>query len=136
MKDLKDKRVPCCSPGGCSATSIPPKLDEQLTAYRARAQVLKALAHPARLYIVDRLAVREHCVCELQEQIGGDMSTVSKHLLVLKNAGVVSNDKRGKQVWYSLSVPCIRNFFGCIEETLQHNARAQLELAGPQTGGR
>lgn len=86
--------------------------------YTLRARVIKALAHPTRLYIVDRLALREHCVCELTELVGADVSTVSKHLSVLANAGVVKPDKRGSQVWYSLRVPCILNFFGCVEAVL------------------
>ena len=55
--------------------------------YERRAAVIKALAHPSRLYIVDRLAEHAHCVNELTALIGSDMSTVSKHLSVLKNAG-------------------------------------------------
>jgi ArsR family transcriptional regulator len=97
-------------------------LAEQQALYDARAKVLKALAHPTRLYMVDRLAQRECCVCELQELVGADMSTVSKHLSVLKAAGVVTDDKRGKQVWYRLRVPCILNFFGCVEEVLRQDA--------------
>ena len=118
----------CCGTNSSEATASSSSFADQLPAYRARAHVLKALAHPARLFIVDKLAQREHCVCELQEYIKGDMSTVSKHLSVLKNAGVVIDDKRGKQVWYSLRVPCIRNFFGCIEETLRQNAKEQMAL--------
>ena len=68
----------------------------------ARARILKALAHPTRLFIVEELARGERCVCELQEMIGADMSTVSKHLAQLKSAGVVADDKRGVQVYYNL----------------------------------
>jgi DNA-binding transcriptional ArsR family regulator len=49
--------------------------------YKRRAQVIKALAHPSRLLIVDRLGEHECCVNELTTLIGSDMSTVSKHLL-------------------------------------------------------
>lgn len=93
--------------------------------YASRANILKALSHPTRLYIVDRLAEKEHCVCELTDLIGADTSTVSKHLSVLKNAGIVADEKRGLQVFYSLKVPCILNFFGCIEETIKVNVRQQ-----------
>jgi DNA-binding transcriptional ArsR family regulator len=86
--------------------------------YGARSRVIKALAHPTRLFIVDRLAEREHCVCELAQMAGADVSTVSKHLSVLANAGVAKQDKRGSQVWYSLRVPCILNFFGCVEAVI------------------
>ncbi|MGW8311913.1 MAG: ArsR/SmtB family transcription factor [Desulfuromonadales bacterium] len=94
----------------------------------ARAKVLKAMAHPTRLFIIEELAKGERCVCELTELIGADISTVSKHLSVLKQAGVVLDDKRGNQVFYSLRVPCILNFFGCVESVLESNAREHAIL--------
>ncbi len=128
MNKHRATESPKCITDGCGATVPPELLADSFPFYKARAQVLKALAHPARLFMVDRLAEREYCVCELQELVQADMSTISKHLSVLKSAGIVRDDKRGKQVWYSLRVPCIRNFFGCIEETLRQNAREQLAL--------
>ena len=89
--------------------------------YEARARIIKAMGHPTRLFIVDELAKGERCVCELRDMIGADISTVSKHLSVLKQAGVVEDDKRGLQVWYSLKVPCLLNFFGCVEDVLRQN---------------
>lgn len=96
--------------------------------FEARAEIVKALAHPTRLFIVNELSKGERCVCELRDEIGADMSTVSKHLSVLKNAGVVEDDKRGLQVFYRLCCPCILNFFGCVESVLQENARRQRAL--------
>lgn len=98
--------------------------------FDARAAVVKALAHPTRLFIVDELGRGERCVCELQEMIGADFSTVSKHLAVLRNAGVVEDEKRGLQVFYRLRVPCILRFFSCIESVLTENARRHAELVG------
>ena len=91
--------------------------------YEARAHIIKALAHPTRLFIIDELAKRERCVCELRDMIGADVSTVSRHLSVLREAGVVEDEKRGLQVWYRLRVPCILNFFGCVEDVLKANVR-------------
>jgi len=85
----------------------------------AKTKVLKALAHPARLWMVEQLAAGERCVCTLVEGLALDFSTVSKHLLVLKNAGVVADDKRGKQVFYSLKVPCVLNFMHCVEAVIK-----------------
>lgn len=90
---------------------------------KARAEIIKALAHPTRLFMVDELSRGERCVCELTEMIGADISTVSKHLSVLKQAGVVEDEKRGLQVWYSLKVPCILNFLDCVEEVLKSNMK-------------
>jgi DNA-binding transcriptional ArsR family regulator len=82
--------------------------------FKAQAAVLKALAHPTRLFIVDELAKRERCVCELTEMVGSEMSTVSKHLALLKSAGIVEDEKRGVQVFYHLKTPCVMNFFQCV----------------------
>lgn len=84
----------------------------------ARARVFKALGHPTRLAIVDMLAGGERCVCEINEQIDADMSTVSRHLSVLRNVGILSSDKRGNQIFYRLECPCITTFYGCIESVI------------------
>ena len=96
--------------------------------FEARAKVIKAMAHPTRLFMVDQLSKSERCVCELTDMIGADTSTVSKHLSILKTAGIVSMEKRGAQVFYQLRVPCILNFFGCVEGVLKSSARDQMQL--------
>jgi len=88
-----------------------------------RAKVMKALAHPSRLFIVDELGRGERCVCELTEMIGADVSTVSKHLALMKQVGIVTDERRGKQIYYRLRVPCILNFFGCVEAVLAEAGR-------------
>jgi DNA-binding transcriptional ArsR family regulator len=97
--------------------------------YNRRSHVIKALSHPSRLYIVDKLAERAYCVNELTSLIGSEMSTVSKHLGVLKNAGVVKDEKRGASVYYSLRVPCILNFFKCADAVLEAIRKEQDALA-------
>ena len=97
--------------------------------YQARATVVKAMAHPTRLFIVDELSKGERCVCELRDMIGADMSTVSRHLSILKDAGILEYDKRGLQVFYRLRVPCILNFFGCVEDVLVANAKQVAAVA-------
>jgi ArsR family transcriptional regulator len=99
---------------------------KQQAKYEARARVIKALAHPSRLFIVEQLADGEECVCRLTEMIGADISTVSKHLATLKNAGIVRDAKRGAQVFYSLRTPCVLNFMSCIESVLGESAKEQL----------
>ena len=96
--------------------------------YEARARIIKAMAHPTRLFIVDELSRGEMCVCELTGMIGADISTVSKHLSILRNAGIVSDEKRGSQVYYSLRVPCVLNFFSCVESVIRTNTEEQIEL--------
>ncbi len=83
--------------------------------YKNQARIIKALAHPTRLFIVDELSRGERCVCEITDMIGVEMPTVSRHLGVLKSAGILEDEKRGLQVFYRLRVPCVLNFFKCIE---------------------
>lgn len=94
----------------------------------ARADVIKAMAHPARLFMMEELAKGERCVCELREMVGSDLSTVSKHLSVLRQAGLVSVDKRGTMVFYSLTTPCILRFVDCIDAVVRATAERQAEL--------
>lgn len=96
--------------------------------FEAQAAVIKAMAHPTRLFIVDRLSHGEKCVCELTDMIGADTSTVSKHLSVLKNAGIVRDHKRGTQVFYSLEMPCVLNFFSCVQSVIKSRAQDQMKL--------
>ena len=96
--------------------------------YETKANIIKALAHPTRLFIVDELSRGERCVCELTEMVGADTSTVSKHLSVLRNAGIVLDDKRGVQIFYKLRVPCILDFFGCVETVIRSRANEQLKV--------
>lgn len=97
----------------------------------ARAKIIKALAHPSRLFMVEELSQKARCVSELAEMIGSDISTVSKHLSVLKTAGIVQDQKKGAQSYYILRAPCILRFFDCIEEVLEANIKVHMELVRP-----
>jgi DNA-binding transcriptional ArsR family regulator len=101
----------------------------------ARATIMKSLAHPTRLFIVDELSRGERCVREIQTMIGDDLSTISKHLSVLRAAGIVRDEKRGTQVFYSLHRPCVMNFFSCIEKIIRDQARERLSLVGGEKRG-
>jgi len=96
--------------------------------YDAKAKVLKALAHPTRLWMAEQLANGERCVCEFADVIDADFSTISKHLAVLKQAGIVEDDKRGKQVYYRLKVPCVLKFMSCVEAVIESQVKTQAAL--------
>ena len=99
-----------------------------LARLEARTRILKALAHPARLFMVEKLGEGERCVADLTEMVGSDMSTVSKHLAILKAAGILADEKRGTQVFYRLAAPCALNFFSCLESVLESNLQTQIQL--------
>ena len=102
---------------------------------RAPARIFKALGHPTRLFMALELARGERCVCELQELVSADMSTISKHLSVLRETGLVANERRGAQVFYSLVFPCVLGFMDCIDGSVAppvetaHAAQATLHEA-------
>jgi len=98
------------------------------TKHEAWAKIIKAMAHPTRLFIIEELNQGERCVGELTEMIGADTSTVSKHLSVLKNAGLVFDEKRANSIYYKLRCPCIIDFMGCVEEVLSANAREHNDI--------
>ena len=94
----------------------------------ARSKVLKAMAHPTRLYMVEQLAKGERNVAQLTGMVGADISTVSKHLAILKQAGIVAVRKQGTQAFYSLKAPCVLSFFSCVETVLENNLQEQIAL--------
>lgn len=75
-------------------------------------------------------------MCELTGMVGADVSTVSRHLSVLKAAGIVASEKRGMQVYYTLKTPCVLRFFDCVSEVMTRSAREQAELASVRPRGK
>jgi len=92
--------------------------------YTKRAKIIKAMAHPSRLMMLHALGEGEMCVCDLQKLVGSDLSTVSKHLSVMKKAGLVEDRKEGLRVHYSLRVPCILGFMECVEAVLKDDRQS------------
>lgn len=90
--------------------------------------MLKALAHPTRLLLIRQLAQGKRCVQELTEAAGVDISTVSKHLSVLKEIGILGSERQGLNIYYNLKLPCVLNFFVCAEQALNETA----EQGGPK----
>lgn len=83
--------------------------------FKKKAEILKAMAHPVRLMIIDLLSKREHCVCEILPYTELDQSTLSRHLSVLKNSNIIEDEKRGQKVYYKLLCPCVLHSLDCIE---------------------
>ena len=84
-----------------------------------RVTVIKALAHPTRLRVAELLAQKTSCVSELHQQIGGDLSTVSKHLSIMREAGWLTCHKTGLHIHYSLACNCLDEFLRCVDSLAQ-----------------
>jgi ArsR family transcriptional regulator len=94
--------------------------------------VFKALAHPTRIFIVDELSRKRRNVYDLTKLIGADTSTISKHLKVLKDSGILSFEKERNSVYYKLEMKCVMGFFSCVENVLGEVAEQQLTLLKKQ----
>jgi len=81
-----------------------------------RINVIKALAHPSRLLIAESLMAGELCVCDLKDLVGADISTVSKHLSLMRAAGVLTCEKRGLNIYYRLGCDCLGEFLSCVDK--------------------
>jgi DNA-binding transcriptional ArsR family regulator len=82
---------------------------------RLKAEVFKAMGHPLRLGVIEFLRDGERCVCEIVDHLGTGMSNISKHLSVLKKAGIVADRRDGLKIMYSLIMPCALDFAKCVE---------------------
>lgn len=91
--------------------------------FAKQAEMLKALANESRLMIVDRLSRGECSVGDLTALLDRDMSTVSKHLSLLRAHGIVEDRREGTTVYYRLLTPCVCNFFTCATQVLKERKR-------------
>ncbi|HPG29895.1 MAG TPA: metalloregulator ArsR/SmtB family transcription factor [bacterium] len=92
---------------------------------KVKTEIIKAMAHPARLMIIESLDNGEKLFSELFALFDCDKSTISKHLLVLKNAGIVSAQKKGLDVLYKLETKCIIKFLDCINTVINTSIKKQ-----------
>lgn len=90
-----------------------------------RAKIIKAMGHPVRLMMIEFLKKKEHSFSDLFDLFKLDKSTVSKHLLVLKEAGILSSRKSGADMIYRLEVPCVTDFFSCVTAVIESNVKRQ-----------
>ena len=95
---------------------------------KKQAEIVKAIAHPLRIAIVDFLKDGEQCVCDIAEYVGSERSNVSRHLSVMVSAGILDYHKQGLKVIYSLKTPCILEFFSCITGVLKQQIKDSEKL--------
>jgi ArsR family transcriptional regulator len=97
--------------------------------YELRAEMFKALAHPMRIHMLEKLRARPWCVCELAAEVGIEKSVASKHLSQLKAAGLIDDEKRGTIVEYHLVAPCVLDLAACAERTIIETRRKRLDAS-------
>lgn len=97
----------------------------------ARARVMKALGHPIRLLIVDALSEGDRCICELAPHFKIRQPSLSRHVEVLRQAGILTHHRVGAKLMLHLATPCIIRAFDCAMQVVQadtvRRARAVAE---------
>lgn len=94
----------------------------------ARARVMRALASPARLKIIDELSRGERCMCELQPLFPISKSTLSRHVSELRNVGIVVERREGVKYFLRLQTPCILKIFDCTMGVIRAEAKRQVAV--------
>lgn len=103
--------------------------------YKLKTSVIKALANPTRLMIIDCLRQGEKTVSEITEAIQDEQSNVSKNLGILKGNGLIKDRKAGLNVYYSLQICCINDFFCCLDNIISTNLKYRQELINSSRQG-
>ncbi|MHC4843735.1 MAG: ArsR/SmtB family transcription factor [Planctomycetota bacterium] len=96
--------------------------------YEKQAEVLKSMAHPLRIAILDFLRNQEECVCDIAKRVGSERSNVSRHLSLMVKAGILESRKEGLKVFYQLKAPCVLDFLSCVNKCLKEQVRETKEL--------
>ncbi|MFO8056303.1 MAG: metalloregulator ArsR/SmtB family transcription factor [bacterium] len=94
-----------------------------------KAEILKALAHPYRITMFESLAEGEKTVGELVELLGQKEANTSRHLAVMRQAGLLATRKEGLHVYYSVKLPCLLSMLGCLDEGVCCIADERTEVA-------
>jgi len=96
--------------------------------FEKQAEIVKSIAHPLRIAVIDFLKDGEQCVCDIADFIGAERSNVSRHLSVMVSAGVLDSRKDGLKMIYRLKTPCVLNFISCVTEVLAEQLRGDVQL--------
>ncbi len=103
-------------------------MDYSKEKYDMLADILKATAHPVRLYILETLAERKLCVKEFADELGFDISTISKHLTQMKKSGLIYDYREGNCVYYQIRCDCVARFLKSAKDILLSNIEREKEL--------
>jgi len=96
--------------------------------FEKQAEIVKAIAHPLRIAILNFLADGEQCVCDIADYVGSERSNVSRHLSVMVKAGILGHRKEGLKVIYNFKTPCILEFLSCVTAVLKQQAKESEKL--------
>jgi DNA-binding transcriptional ArsR family regulator len=95
--------------------------------YEAWAQAFKALAHPGRIFVMEQIRLRPRTVCELADLVDVDVSTMSRHIQALKQAGLLRTQREGVFIRCFCVSDCVPDMIRCLAQRAPGKS--------PQAGG-
>ena len=98
--------------------------------HERKAEILKALGHPLRVAILEILGRREECVCRICPQLDGTQPNTSKHLAVLKKAGILDSRQEGTMTYYWVVDTRVYEILDLAGEMVRREERARLRQVG------
>lgn len=100
-----------------------------------KADILKALAHPDRIRIFESLSRGERTVGEIVDLLGAKPAMTSRHLAVLRGAGLIAARKEGLNVYYANKMPCLLSMLDCVEQAVCTIAEEHVRVAACMSKG-
>lgn len=104
--------------------------------YEAKADFFRTLGHPARIRVLELLSERDHAVHELLDAIEIEPSNLSHQLAALRRSGLITQERRDGQVFYSVAVPQVRELLLVARSILAGVIDDQASLRRQLSGGR
>ncbi len=92
------------------------------------ATIIRATAHPVRLFLLQTLMDNRYCVKELADMLPYDFSTISRHLQQMKSNGLLRDEREGNCVYYRLECDCVRRYFDAAMSILRSNIERNNRL--------
>lgn len=93
-----------------------------------KSDFFKAVAHPSRIRILERIGTDEVCVCKLIEDLGLEQSNVSQHLAILRKQNIITSTKVGLKVMYRIKYPQVLEILDTVQEILTSQLKESEEL--------
>ncbi|MFA6871508.1 MAG: metalloregulator ArsR/SmtB family transcription factor [Bacteroidaceae bacterium] len=96
--------------------------------YLDQAELFKALAHPTRLFIIHAVKDKKRSVKELTALVDIDISTMSKHLDILKKQKIIEGEKVKNYIYYHLAIPCVLDFMSCALKVIHKKQKINKSI--------
>ncbi len=100
-----------------------------LSVYELQAELCRAMSHPLRVQVVHHLREGPRRVGDLVEATGHDQGTVSRHLGILRNSGILANRREGKDIYYHIVNPKITEVCDLMRQVLAEQASQQSQIS-------